>query len=73
MKSHETNIVTVEDPIEYRLEGVNQVQVNEKARLTFASALRSILRQDPDVVLVGEVRDVETAGIAIRASMTGQS
>ena len=71
MKSHETNIVTVEDPIEYRLEGVNQVQVNEKARLTFASALRSILRQDPDVVLVGEVRDVETAGIAIRASMTG--
>ena len=71
MKSHETNIVTVEDPIEYRLDGVNQVQVNEKARLTFASALRSILRQDPDVVLVGEVRDVETAGIAIRASMTG--
>jgi type II secretory ATPase GspE/PulE/Tfp pilus assembly ATPase PilB-like protein len=71
MKSHETNIVTVEDPIEYRLEGINQVQVNEKARLTFASALRSILRQDPDVVLVGEVRDVETAGIAIRASMTG--
>jgi type II secretory ATPase GspE/PulE/Tfp pilus assembly ATPase PilB-like protein len=71
MKSAETNIVTVEDPIEYRLEGINQVQVNEKARLTFASALRSILRQDPDVVLVGEVRDVETAGIAIRASMTG--
>lgn len=71
MKSHETNIVTVEDPIEYRLEGINQVQVNEKARLTFASALRSILRQDPDAVLVGEVRDVETAGIAIRASMTG--
>ena len=71
MQSHETNIVTVEDPIEYRLEGINQVQVNEKARLTFASALRSILRQDPDVVLVGEVRDAETAGIAIRASMTG--
>jgi len=71
MKSAETNIVTVEDPIEYRLEGVNQVQVNERAGLTFASALRSILRQDPDVVLVGEVRDVETASIAIRASMTG--
>ncbi len=71
MKSSETNIVTVEDPIEYRLEGVNQVQVNERAGLTFASALRSILRQDPDVVLVGEIRDVETAAIAIRASMTG--
>ena len=71
MRSGETNIVTVEDPIEYRLDGINQVQVNEKAGLTFASALRSILRQDPDVVLLGEVRDVETASIAIRASMTG--
>ncbi|MBK6456104.1 MAG: Flp pilus assembly complex ATPase component TadA [Gemmatimonadetes bacterium] len=71
LKSRETNIVTVEDPIEYRLEGVNQVQVHEKAGLSFAAALRSILRQDPDVVLVGEVRDVETASIAIRASMTG--
>jgi type II secretory ATPase GspE/PulE/Tfp pilus assembly ATPase PilB-like protein len=71
MKSRETNIVTVEDPIEYRLDGVNQVQVHEKAGLTFAAALRSILRQDPDVVLVGEIRDVETAQIAIRASMTG--
>lgn len=71
MRNGETNIVTVEDPIEYRLEGVNQVQVNERAGLTFASALRSILRQDPDVVLVGEIRDVETASIAIRASMTG--
>jgi len=71
MRSGETNIVTVEDPIEYRLEGINQVQVNERAGLTFASALRSILRQDPDVVLVGEIRDVETAAIAIRASMTG--
>jgi type II secretory ATPase GspE/PulE/Tfp pilus assembly ATPase PilB-like protein/CheY-like chemotaxis protein len=71
VKSRETNIVTVEDPIEYRLGGINQVQVNEKSGLTFAAALRSILRQDPDVVLVGEVRDVETAGIAIRASMTG--
>lgn len=65
------NIVTVEDPVEYRLQGVVQVQVNEKAGLTFASALRSILRQDPDVVLVGEIRDRETAQIAIQASLTG--
>jgi type II secretory ATPase GspE/PulE/Tfp pilus assembly ATPase PilB-like protein/ActR/RegA family two-component response regulator len=71
VQSPETNIVTVEDPIEYRLEGVNQVQVHEKSGLTFAAALRSILRQDPDVVLVGEIRDGETAGIAIKASMTG--
>ncbi len=65
------NIVTVEDPVEYKLVGVVQVQVNEKAGLTFAAALRSILRQDPDVVLVGEIRDKETAGIAIQASLTG--
>ncbi len=65
------NIVTVEDPVEYRMQGIVQVQVNEKAGLTFASALRSILRQDPDVVLVGEVRDRETAEIAVRASLTG--
>jgi type II secretory ATPase GspE/PulE/Tfp pilus assembly ATPase PilB-like protein/ActR/RegA family two-component response regulator len=65
------NIVTVEDPVEYRLNGIVQVQVNEKAGLTFAAALRSILRQDPDVVLVGEIRDRETAGIAIQASLTG--
>ena len=65
------NIVTVEDPIEYRIEGINQVQVNEKARMTFAASLRSILRQDPDVVLVGEMRDAETASIAVKASMTG--
>ncbi len=65
------NIVTVEDPVEYKLNGIVQVQVNEKAGLTFATALRSILRQDPDVVLVGEVRDRETAGIAIQASLTG--
>jgi len=71
IKSTQTNLVTVEDPIEYRLEGVNQVQVQDKAGLTFAAALRSILRQDPDVVLVGEIRDAETAGIAIKASMTG--
>jgi type IV pilus assembly protein PilB len=65
------NIVTVEDPIEYRLEGVSQVQINERAGLTFASVLRSILRQDPDVVLVGEIRDRETAEVALQASMTG--
>ena len=65
------NIVTVEDPVEYRLAGIVQVQVNVKAGLTFASALRSILRQDPDVVLVGEVRDKETAQIAVQASLTG--
>jgi len=65
------NIVTVEDPVEYRLPGIVQVQVNERAGLTFASALRSILRQDPDVVLVGEIRDRETAGIAVQASLTG--
>ena len=65
------NIVTVEDPVEYKLAGIVQVQVNEKAGLTFAAALRSILRQDPDVVLVGEIRDRETAGIAIQASLTG--
>ncbi|MGQ0647755.1 MAG: ATPase, T2SS/T4P/T4SS family [Gemmatimonadaceae bacterium] len=65
------NIVTVEDPVEYKLTGIVQVQVNEKAGLTFAGALRSILRQDPDVVLIGEIRDRETAGIAIQASLTG--
>src|SRR5690606_35427001 len=71
IKERDVNIVTVEDPVEYRLPGVVQVQVNEKAGLTFASALRSILRQDPDVVLVGEIRDGETAGIAVQASLTG--
>lgn len=65
------NIVTVEDPIEYRLPGIVQVQVHEKAGLTFASALRSIMRQDPDVLLIGEIRDRETAEIAIQASLTG--
>lgn len=65
------NVVTVEDPVEYRLPGVVQVQVNEKAGLTFAAALKSILRQDPDVVLVGEIRDRETATIAVQASLTG--
>ena len=71
IQTGKTNIVTVEDPVEYRLQGIVQVQVHEKAGLTFASALRSILRQDPDVVLVGEVRDRETANIAIQASLTG--
>lgn len=65
------NIVTVEDPVEADLEGVNQVQVNPKAELTFASALRSILRQDPDVIMIGEIRDSETASIAVQASITG--
>ncbi|GBG54887.1 type II secretion system protein E [Sporomusaceae bacterium FL31] len=67
----EKNIITVEDPVEYRLDGINQVQVNVKAGLTFASGLRSILRQDPNIVMVGEIRDNETADIAIRAALTG--
>jgi type II secretory ATPase GspE/PulE/Tfp pilus assembly ATPase PilB-like protein/ActR/RegA family two-component response regulator len=71
IQTGKTNIVTVEDPVEYRLQGIVQVQVHEKAGLTFASALRSILRQDPDVVLVGEIRDKETATIAVQASLTG--
>ncbi len=71
LNSKEINIITVEDPVEYELEGITQVQVNEKAGLGFANTLRSILRQDPDVVMVGEIRDRETADIAFRASMTG--
>ena len=67
----EVNIVTVEDPVEYTLPGVNQTQVNTKAKMTFASALRSILRQDPDIIMIGEIRDEETAQIAIRAAITG--
>lgn len=67
----EVNLITVEDPVEYKLPGVNQVQTNVKAGLTFASALRSILRSDPDVVLIGEIRDRETAQIAVEASLTG--
>jgi type IV pilus assembly protein PilB len=65
------NVITVEDPVEYRIAGINQVQVNNRAGLTFASALRSILRSDPDVVLVGEIRDKETAVISIEAALTG--
>ena len=67
----EINIITVEDPVEYRLGGVNQIQINQRAGLTFASALRSILRSDPDVVMVGEIRDGETAKIAVEAALTG--
>lgn len=65
------NIITIEDPVEYRLEGVRQIQVNPQVELTFANGLRSILRQDPDVIMVGEIRDVETAEIAIQAALTG--
>src|SRR5467141_2007045 len=71
IKGEGVNIVTVEDPVEYRMQGIVQVQVQEKAGLTFASALRSILRQDPNVVLIGEIRDRETAQIAVQASLTG--
>ena len=71
IKTEEKNIVTVEDPVEYELEGISQVSVNEKVGLTFANALRSILRQDPDVVMVGEMRDIDTATIAMQASLTG--
>jgi type IV pilus assembly protein PilB len=71
VKSSTKNIITVEDPIEYQIEGVNQVQINTKAGITFAAGLRSILRQDPNVILVGEIRDHETAGIALEAAQTG--
>lgn len=63
--------MTVEDPVEADIEGINQIQVNNKVNLTFASALRSILRQDPDIIMIGEIRDRETAGIAVQASITG--
>lgn len=71
LNSEDVNIITVEDPVEANVDGVNQVQVNNKADLTFANALRSILRQDPDVIMIGEIRDTETAEIAVRASITG--
>src|SRR5690625_705575 len=71
LNSEEVNIVTIEDPVEYQLEGINQIQVNENVGMTFASGLRSILRQDPDIIMIGEIRDLETAQIAIRASLTG--
>ena len=71
IKSEEINIVTLEDPVEYKMEGINQIQVNVDAGFTFASGLRSILRQDPDVVMVGEIRDSETASLAVQAALTG--
>lgn len=71
MNQESKNIVTVEDPVEYSLDGVNQVQVNPKADLTFSTGLRSILRQDPDIIMVGEIRDLDTVNIAIRAAITG--
>lgn len=71
LNSKEKNIITVEDPVEYRLSGINQTQINPKAGLTFASGLRAILRSDPDIVMVGEIRDKETAQIAIEAALTG--
>ncbi|MGN0318989.1 MAG: GspE/PulE family protein [Lachnospira sp.] len=71
LNTEDVNIITVEDPVEANIDGINQVQVNNKANLTFASALRSILRQDPDIIMIGEIRDAETAEIAVRASITG--
>src|SRR5258708_31520382 len=71
INTREKNITTIEDPVEYRMKGVNQIQVNIKTNLTFAAGLRSILRQDPNIIFVGEIRDGETAGIAVNAALTG--
>ena len=71
LNSPEKNIITVEDPVEYRMQGINQIQTNPKAGLTFASALRSILRADPDIIMIGEIRDFDTAKIAVEAALTG--
>jgi general secretion pathway protein E len=71
INSPDKNIITIEDPVEYQLKGIGQIQVNPKIHLTFAAGLRSVLRQDPDVILVGEIRDSETAEIAIQAALTG--
>ena len=71
LNAPEVNIMSVEDPVEYRLEGINQVQVKEEVGMTFAAGLRSMLRQDPDIIMLGEIRDLETAQIAVRASLTG--
>ncbi|MEK7648945.1 MAG: GspE/PulE family protein [Patescibacteria group bacterium] len=71
LNKRDVHIITIEDPVEYDIEGINQIQVNAKTNLTFATGLRSILRQDPDIILVGEIRDEETAGIAINSAMTG--
>src|SRR5690606_4099200 len=70
VNSPDVNIITVEDPVEYQMAGIGQVQVREKVGLTFAAALRSILRQDPDIVMIGETRDQETAQIAVQAALT---
>ncbi|MGM0874438.1 MAG: GspE/PulE family protein [Bacillota bacterium] len=71
LNSEEVNIITIEDPVEYQLEGINQIQVNTNVGMTFAKGLRSILRQDPNIIMVGEIRDRETADVAVRASLTG--
>lgn len=71
LNKEDVNIITIEDPVEYKIKGVNQVQINEKAGIYFHNTLRSILRQDPDIILVGEMRDIDTANIGIRASITG--
>lgn len=71
MNTEEVNIITVEDPVEMDIPGINQVQANSEIGLTFANVLRSILRQDPDIIMIGEIRDDETARIAVRASITG--
>ena len=71
LNTEDVNIITVEDPVEANIDGINQVQVNARADMTFASALRSILRQDPDIIMIGEIRDEETAEIAVQASITG--
>ncbi|MCF6094211.1 GspE/PulE family protein [Microaerobacter geothermalis] len=71
LRNRQVNITTLEDPVEYRMDGVNQIQVNPKAGVTFSAGLRSILRQDPDIIMLGEIRDKETADIALRAALTG--
>jgi type IV pilus assembly protein PilB len=71
LNSDEVNIITIEDPVEYQIEGINQIQVNPNVGMTFAAGLRSILRQDPNIIMVGEIRDKETAEVAVRASLTG--
>lgn len=71
LNDHQRNIMTIEDPVEYNIDGISQTQVNAKANMTFAKGLRAILRQDPDVVMIGEIRDLETADIAVQSSLTG--
>src|SRR6185503_13704219 len=71
LDSPDRNIMTIEDPVEYTFPSINQIQINEAAGVTFAGGLRSILRQDPDIILVGEIRDVDTARIAVQAALTG--